>query len=307
MLGLKRIIKAGFVNFWRNGFVSFSCIVVMTITLFVMGSLIFLNALLTTSLELLKDKVDVNVYFVTTTPEEKILALKSTLESKPEVERVEYISREDALIRFLERHKNDETELQAIRELPDNPLRASLAIKAKDPSYYEALNTFFASEESVLGENEEKFVAKVNYNDNRAAIESLTRIIDGIERFGLVITAFLCAASIIIIFNTIRMVIYIAREEISVMRLVGASDLYIRGPFVFEGIMYGFAAGIVTLVLFYPITFWLGPKTMVFFGNFNLFTYYTSHFGPIFLTIIGTGILLGAVSSFFAVKKYLRV
>ncbi len=307
MLALKRIIKAGFVSFWRNGFVSFSSIVVMTITLFVMGSLIFINAVLTTSLELLKDKVDVNVYFVTTAPEEKVLALKSILENKPEVERVEYISRDEALIRFLERHKNDETELQAIRELPDNPLRASLAVKAKDPSYYEALNTFFSTDESVLGENEEKLIAKVNYNDNRAAIESLTRIIDGIERFGLVVTGFLCAASIIIIFNTIRMAIYIAREEIAVMRLVGASDLYIRGPFVFEGIMYGFVAGIVTLVLFYPITFWLGPKTMAFFGDFNLFVYYTSHFGPIFLAIIGTGMLLGAISSFLAVKKYLHV
>jgi cell division transport system permease protein len=90
------------------------------------------------------------------------------------------------------------------------------------------------------------------------------------------------------------------------MRLVGASDTYIRGPFVFEGIMYGFVSGVITLVLFYPLTYWLGPVTQGFFGDINLFTYYLNNFGEIFLIIIGTGIVLGAFSSFLAVRKYLK-
>jgi cell division transport system permease protein len=110
-----------------------------------------------------------------------------------------------------------------------------------------------------------------------------------------------------IVFNTIRLAIYIAREEIAVMRLVGASNAYIRGPFVFEGMMYGFVSGIITLLLFYPITLWLGPKTEAFFGNINIFTYYAANFPQVFGTILGAGILLGAISSFLAVRKYLRV
>ena len=95
-LTTKRIIKAGFVNFWRNGFISLASIVVITITLFVIGSLIFLNALLKTSLDTIRDKVDVNVYFEIETPEETVLAVQEKLEARPEVETIAYTSREEA-------------------------------------------------------------------------------------------------------------------------------------------------------------------------------------------------------------------
>jgi cell division transport system permease protein len=103
------------------------------------------------------------------------------------------------------------------------------------------------------------------------------------------------------------MAIYISREEIAVMRLVGASDTYIRGPFVFSGIMVGIISGLITLISFYPLVIWVGPKLESFFGDFNLFIYYTQNFGKIFLIIMLAGSFLGALSSFLAVKKYLRV
>ncbi len=307
MLVLKRIVRSGFVNFWRNGFVSISSIVVMTITLFVIGSLIFLNAMMKASLEFLSEKVDINVYFEIEAPEESILAVQRSLEGLPEVRHVSYISRDEALKRFRERHKDDEIELQALSELGDNPLRASLSVKATDPSQYERINNFLSTDQTTLRQDGSSIVAKVNFKDNKSAIEKLTQIIEGVELFGLVVSLVLVAASIIIVFNTIRMAIYISREEIAVMRLVGASDAYIRGPFVFEGVMYGFISALITLIAFYPLAIWLGPATQAFFGNINLFTYYTSHFGPIFLTLVGTGMFLGALSSFLAVKKYLRV
>lgn len=303
----KRIVKAGFINFWRNGFVSLSSIIVMTITLFVVGSLIFLNALLDAALDTLKDKVDVNVYFLVDAPEEAMLAVRDSVEALPEVERVVYVSREDALARFKERHADDEVELQALEELGDNPLRASLSVKAVDPNQYERINSFLETDDAALSTEGGSIIAKINFNDNRAAIERLGEVIAAVETFGLALTVTLVMASIIIVFNTIRLAIYIAREEIAVMRLVGASDAYVRGPFVFEGIMYGFIAAVVTLISFYPLTLWLGPATHLFFGNINLFTYYTTNFGPIFLTILGAGMALGAISSFLAVKKYLRV
>ena len=110
-----------------------------------------------------------------------------------------------------------------------------------------------------------------------------------------------------ITFNTIRLAIYIARDEISVMKLVGAGDSYIHGPFVFEGALYGVVSGIVTLILFYPLTLWLGPITEGFFNEINIFQYYLNNFGQIFLIIMGTGIGLGAVSSYLAVRRYLKV
>jgi len=306
-LAFRRIVKTGFINFWRNGFVSVSSVVVMSITLFVIGSLIFVNAMLESSLTLLRDKVDVNAYFVIDAPEESILNVKGALEALPEVAAVIYTSRDEAYERFKERHKGDQIELQALKELGENPLLASLSIKALDPSYYERIDTFLKSDASTISSEGSSFVYNVNFNDNKAAIEKLQQVIHGIELFGLVVSIALVSVSVVIVFNTIRMAIYISREEIAVMRLVGASDAYIRGPFVFEGVMYGVIAAIVTLVSFYPLALWLGPATQEFFGNINLFTYYTGHFGPIFLTVMATGVFLGALSSFLAVKKYLRV
>jgi cell division transport system permease protein len=306
-LSFRRIIKTGFVNFWRNGFVSVSSVVVMTITLFVIGSLIFLNAMLQSSLTLLKDKVDINAYFVADASEDQILAVQSTLKTLPEVRDVVYTSRDQALANFKQRHSDDQIELQALDELGDNPLLASLSIKANDPSNYESISNFLQSDQSTLSTDGQSILAKVNFNNNKDAIDKLTELINGIEKFGMAVSLVLIIVSIVIVFNTIRLAIFIAREEISVMRLVGASDAYIRGPFVFEGVMYGLIAALITLVAFYPLGLWLGPATQQFFGNINLFTYYTAHFGPIFLTLVGAGMFLGALSSFLAVKKYLRV
>jgi cell division transport system permease protein len=116
----------------------------------------------------------------------------------------------------------------------------------------------------------------------------------------------LVAASILITFNTIRLAIYTTREEISVMRLVGASNTFIRGPFMLQGIMYGVAAGVLALLILYPIVLWIGPETETFF-QFNLFTYFVSDFVRIFGILVGSGIALGMVSSMLAVARYLNV
>lgn len=305
-INAKRIIKYGSIGFIRNSFVSLSTILVMTITLFVIGSLIFIGAILTTTLNQVRDKVDVNVYFVTTAPEGNILSLKKSIEALPEVKSVEYISKEQALEAFRMRHQNDQLTLQALDELDENPLGASLSIRAKETSQYEGIAKFLESDAAVtLGET--PIIEKINFFQNKAAIDRLTRVIDSSEQFGLAIIIFLLIASVMITLNTIRLAIYTARDEISVMKLVGAENSYVRGPFVFEGVLYGVVAGIVTLVLFYPLTLWLGPITEGFFNDINIFQYYLDNFGQIFLIIMGTGIFLGAVSSYLAVRRYLKV
>lgn len=304
--GCKRILKAGLVNFWRNGFVSLAAILVMTVMLFTIGSLLFVGTILNTTLEHIRDKVDINVYFVTSAPEEEVFGMQSSLEALPEVESVTYVSREEALVNFRERHRNDQLTLQALDELNENPLGASLSIKAKETSQYENIAAFLEGTSALAGENE-PIVDNINYFQNKIAIDRLTSIIDSAERFGFFMIVVLAVASVLITFNTVRLAIYSSREEIAVMRLVGASNMYIRGPFVFEGILYGVIAALITLIIFYPLTLWLGPITENFFGNINLFTYYLTDFTRIFFTILLSGIALGAISSYLAVRKYLRV
>lgn len=302
----KRIIKSGFVSFWRNGVVSFASILVMTMTLFVLGSILFVNATLDASLNQIRDKVDINVYFITKAAEKDILAIKSSLETLPEVAFVEYVPREKALERFRARHENDQLTLQALDELGENPLGANLNIKAKETSQYEGIAEFLQDENALSTVGETSIIDKVNYLQNKIAIDKLSKIIDSAETFGFIIISILIIASVIITFNTIRLAIYTAKDEISVMKLVGASNSYIRGPFVFEGVMYGIAAAIITLILFYPLTLWLGPLTENFFSDINLFDYYIDKFSKIFFIIFCSGILLGAFSSYVAVRRYLK-
>ncbi len=302
----KRIIKSGFFSFFRNGFVSLSSVAVMIVTLSVIGSVVFFSAMLNSSLEQIRSKVDVNVYFLTTALEEDVLAVKAQIEGLSEVQKVEYVSREEELENFKRQHQNDQFTLQAIEELGGNPLGAKLNIKAKEPQQYEGIAAFLESD-SVITKTGEKVIDKVNYAKNKDAIDKLVGIIDSANRLGYIFTIALIIISILITFNTIRLVIFISREEISVMRLVGASTFYIRGPFVVSGIMYGFIAGLITLGLFYPLTLWLGDATEKFFIGLNVFDYYLSNFPQLFVIVCGSGIIIGAISSYLAVRRYLKV
>ncbi len=303
---IKRVIRAGFFSFWRNGFVSLSSILVMVVTLFVIGSTLFSSAILKYTLGEIKNKVDINVYLVRTTSENDILALKKNLEQLPEVSNVVYVSRETALASFKTRHQNDQFTLQALDELGENPLGATLNIKAKDPSQYASIAQFLDSRGTASTDGA-SIIDKVNYFQNKDAIDRLTRIIDSANSLGFLLTVLLIVISILITFNTLRLVIYMSRDEISVMRLVGASANYIRGPFFVAGAVYGFISAMITLILFYPITLWLGGKTAIFFSGLNIFHYYAANFGQIFLLLVLSGVIIGSISSFLATRKYLKV
>jgi cell division transport system permease protein len=304
---IKRISKSGFFSFWRNGFVSTSSILVMVITLSVIGGTIFLGAILNSSLQEIKNKVDINVYFVSTASEEEILSLKKSIESLPEVKLpVEYMPKEDVLADFKKKHEGDEFTLQALDVLGYNPFGSTLNIRAKEPSQYSGIANFLKSK-NILSSSGVNIIDKVNYYQNKTAIDTLTKLIDSANRLGFILTIILIVISVLITLNTIRLSIFMAKDEISVMRLVGASSMYIRGPFVVSGALYGIASAIITLILFYPVTYWLGNTTQNFFVGLNIFDYYIDNFGQIFLIILLSGIIIGAFSSFLAVRKHLKV
>lgn len=297
----KRVARYGLIGFIRNGFVSLSAIFIMLITLFVMACLMVSGAALQSTLDQLTNKVDVNVYFTTTASEEQVMRVKQDLERLPEVASVAYTSREQALAEFRDRHKNEQMTIQALDQLSENPLGPSLAIRAKETSQYASIAQFLETQQGT-----DSTISKVNFFQNKTAIDRLTNIIETSRTVGITTAIFLAAASVLIAFNTIRLAIYTARDEIGVMNLVGAGHWYVRGPFVVAGILYGLISGIIVLLILYPLAIWLGPASEAFFGTFNVFDYYVSSFLSLFFTIIGLGIALGAISSFLAVRRYLR-
>jgi len=313
---LKRIIKTGFINFWRNGFLSFSAIVIITLSLTAFGALMFSSVFGRTLIEEVKNKVDINVYLTLNADEADILGLQKTIEQLPEVSKVEYISRDQALINFREKWKDNTLILQGLDEVGDNPFPAVLNIKAKEPSQYAGIASFLDSKNS-LSKDGNNIVDKVNYNQNKLVIDRLGRIIPFAERAGSTIAIIFVIIAIIITFNTVRLVIYNSKEEISVMKLVGASNAYVRGPFVMAGIMYGVFSGVLTLLILFAFSYYSDVAIMKIAGVegsndlgliMNIFSsYFLSNFGQIFFIIMGSGIVLGAISSYLAVRRYLNV
>jgi len=308
-LSIRRIFKAGFLDFWRNGFVSFASVLVMTTTLFILGMIVFTGVILNTTLDQLRNQADVSVYIVPNTPPDQITSLQQTIQALPEVASVAYISQEDELAQFRQRHQNDQLTLQALDELGGNPLGAVLTIKAKDISQYDAIAQFLQQQQQNPPSGQTSIIDKVDYFDaqHQQALARLEQITSAAQELGVVIIIILAFTTIAICFNTLRLAIYSSREEIGVMRLVGATQAYIRAPFLVEGALFGVIAGVITLLIFYPLTYWLGNATENFFGGINVFSYYLSNFGFFFLGILGTGIVLGVVASYLAVRRYLKI
>jgi cell division transport system permease protein len=304
VIEFKRIIKSGFINFSRNGLISWAAVLVVTITLSVITAIILLQAVLSFSLNAIKDKVDVTIYFTVAAPEVQIIALQKSLEKLPEVASVSYTNSEQALALFRARHESDYPTIAALDEIGANPLGAYLNVKAKEVSQYENIANFLKGDDKlVLGSV--SIIDKINYHQNKLVIDRLNSIISGANKLGFLVTLILILISIIITFNTIRLTIFISKDEIGVMRLVGASKMRVRGPFMTEGIIYGLIASIITMIIFLPAVFWVGVNMTDFLG-LNLYHYYLSHFFQIFAIILLSGILLGVISSFLAVRRYLN-
>ena len=306
-IATKRVFKSGLQSFLRNDFVSLSSVLVMSITLFIITSVILLGGFLNYSLDQVKNKIDVNVYFITTAKETDILAVKKSLEALPEVSSIEYISRDQALINFKEKHKDDNITLQAIDELGDNPLGATLNIKAKDPSQYAGIAKYLDDTSTgLLSQSSVRIINKVNYSQNKIVIDKLNIIINSVNMIGIWFAIIFILISIIVTFNTIKLTIFMARDEISVMRLVGASNTYVKGPFIISGLLCGIISAVIILILFALITFAINHYYGSYFVGFNLFKYYILHFLQIFAVIFGSGIILGSLASYLATQKYLK-
>lgn len=300
----KRIIKSGWHSFIRSGFTSIASILIMTITLFVITSLIFVQASLNASLNDIKEKVDVTIYFVSGAEESSIKKVEESLVKLPEIKSITYTSATEALSNFKEKHSNDYLTLQALDELSENPLGASLNVKANDPSQYESIAKYFEND-NALSKGALTIIDKIDYHQNKIVIDRLTSIIKGARSLGFAVSLVLIIISIIITFNTIRLIIYMSREEINVMKLVGAGLKYVKGPFIVSGVLVGICASFLTILIFIPISIWLGNNMTDFIG-INLYKYYKSNFLQLFVIMLGSGVILGGISSFFAINRFLK-
>ncbi len=297
---LQRVVKSGYLGFRRNALLSVATVMVLSLALFVFGTLVFAGAFAHTVLAGLESKIDISVYFVPTADEKDILAIKRELEGLPAVREVGYTSRDQALDDFRDRHKGNALILEALEELGENPLEASLNVRAADPTQYASISNF------LLDKNYPA-VDKVNYFENQKVIDRLGAIVGTVRGVGAVMMLILVAIAVLVSFNTIRLAIYTVRDEIAAMRLVGASQWFIRGPFVITGLLYGAVAAVLMTLLFFPITWLASPKIELLVPDFSLFGYFLANFWEFFAIMLLAGGMIGLFSSTIAIRKYLKI
>jgi cell division transport system permease protein len=295
-----RIIKSGWQGFWRNYWLTTATVAIMILALLGIAGLALFNVMTQAVVKNLENRVDISVYFNNDTEEEKILDIRKELVDLNEVKSVDYVSQAEALTRFQERHKDSPVPLQSVQELDENPLEASLNIKANFADQYEAIANYLAQDRF------QSVIDKVNYKQNQDIITRLTRLTGNIQNGGLIVSFFLGLLAILVSFNTVRLTMYNWRDEISVMRLVGASNWFIRGPFLVEGVLYGLVACVATLVLLFPLLYLISPKITNFLPGVDLLYFYKVNFWQFLLLLLAIGVTLGSVSSLIAIRRYLK-
>jgi len=297
----ERAIKSGLIFFKRNTIGITATIIVLCLSLsLITGSFLF-KGLIDFFVDSINEKIDISVYFNLETDDSAISTLKEDLKKLPEVKAIEYVSPSDTLEEFKEKHKNDETLMQSLDEIGGNPFSASLNIKAYNSSDYSKITSY------IENSSYKEYIEKVDFQENQKVIENLFKTTKNVSNFinGLILLTSILA--ILVAFNTLRLIIYNAKEEVNVMRLVGASDWFIRGPFLIQGVLVGLISTFITFIFFAVAIFLIDSRISDVLGGFSLFGFFASNWLIIFLLNLLAGVGLGVLSTFIAIRKYLKI
>lgn len=297
-----RIIKNGLTNVKRNLWLAGASTLIMTITLIILSVLSLLFVITNYSVKSIQQRVDISAYFNEEISETEILAVRDELQKDFRIKEIDYVSSEEAQRNFRERHQNDQLIVESLDELSENPFPATLQIKAQNLEDFPEIA-------DLLGSDQYKDqIKEVNFEDNRLIIDRLNTLLTFIITFGIILVTVFCLIAVLVMFNTIALTIYNRREEVEIMRLVGATNWYIRGPFIVEALMYSIFAAIITSALLTPLYFSLLPQVSNYLTpGGSIFNGDIVTFGLVILVQLGIAFTLSTISSLLAMRKYLRV
>ncbi len=303
LVSLFRITKFAFQNFFRNIWLSVVTITIVVMSLFVMTMLVALNVVVTDTVTSLQKKIDISVYFKQETVLEDVVKIRDNLQQLAVVDSVELVTRQQALENFQARYTNNPVIAQSLEALDNNPLGDILIIKASSIEQYKSILDLLSQEEL------DQFIQESDFSDFESIIDRITTVSQKVNQIGIGVSAFFIFISLLIVFNTIRMAIYTHKEEIAIMRLVGASGSFIRAPFLLEGLLYAIIAISINIAVLYPILDAIQPFVGGFFGeeSLNLVTYFTDNFWIIFGGEFLIILILILLSSWIAIRKYIRI
>jgi cell division transport system permease protein len=302
VLSFLRIIKFSLQDIGRNIWLSFVTVTILILALFSVNLLITVNVVTGAAVDSIKEKVDVNLYLKTDAGENEITALKAEVSNLPQVKAVDYISKAAALDSFRVKHENNPEIIDALRELGKNPLSPVLIIKAKSIDDYDSLLT-------ALNKIDSDIIESKNFDNHKSILEKINSISHKINQVGIFVSLIFILVTILVVFNAIRVAIYTHRKEIGIMKLVGASNSFVKAPFLISGIIYAALGTVIIIAVYYPFLTILQPYLETFFIDYdiNMISYFNSHFISIFGLEFLAAAFINALASFTAIGRYSKV
>ncbi|MEA3272553.1 MAG: permease-like cell division protein FtsX, partial [Patescibacteria group bacterium] len=254
-----RILKFAAQNFWRNIWLSFVAISMIFLMLISLNIIVVINFITESVVTTIEERIDVSIYLKPEASENLVTSLRSYLMSLPQVKDVGYVDPEDALNQFKEKHRDDSDIMAALEEIGSNPLGSTLVVSAKSAEDYPMILDSLdnpAYKDIILDKdfsNQERLIEKVQVMGSKANLG------------GLALSLTFALIAIMIVFNSVRMTIYTHREEIGIMKLVGASNWFVRGPYLLEGVYACLVALVVTIIVVFPALGLIQPHFAGFF------------------------------------------
>lgn len=303
----RRVVRTGMLNFVRNAWLAIAAIAVMVVTLTIVLFSIVANATFSNTIAQINSKINISVYLKDSVTEKQRVDLMNQLKTLPNVKDVSFISKSQALSQYREDNANNQSLLQAISET-GNPLPASVRIDPVDPSKIQDIKTFLDKSENKALQDPQ---AGTSYSgDRKAAIDKITHATSILQRVGVVSVLVFAVISMLIIFNTIQMAIFNRRDELTIMRLLGATTWYIRGPFVVESVLYGIIAAIASIAIingiFITASSALQASSLGLLDIAYANTYFKGHFWQLLGLQLAVGVAIGSISSVIATRRYLK-
>ena len=301
-ISIIRIFKLAAKDFWRNVWLSFVTISILCLAFISLNILLALNLLTNNAIHAVENRIDVSVYLIPEVSDDVIKTVRSYLTSLPGVKEIQVVSADQALALFRERHANNQIIEKSLETIEKNPLGPTLSVKARSPEEYPAIMK--ALENPTFAQ----YIAEKNYDDHRVVIERISAVSTKIQRGAMAVSLVFLLIAIMIVFNSVRIAIYSHREEIGIMKLVGASNAFVRMPFMVEGVYYSVFALLLAAAIILPGIRFISPFLVSFFQNsqVDLLVYYQTHWLVIFgLQFVG-GVFLTTFAAAIAVGKYLR-
>ena len=306
-----RIVKYGAINFARNIWLSAAASLIMTVTLLILFITVIASVILSETADVMRDKIDITIYFKPQTFVETLAELSKIMSADPNVKSVETSTSEKEYLRFIEENASN-TELISTLDDPDmkeimlSTMNSTMSVKVYDLDNLDSIRNLVAANELFIKnvDNEKE----ATYDENRSEISTITSWANIAKNGGIILGAVFLGISILVIFNTIRMAIFSRREEIYMMKLVGADRGFIKGPFLVEAQLSGILSGIIAATIGYFGFCFLEPKLTAYGIDVSTIMNIleSNKLVLVYLVMSGGGMLIGTISANLAVHKYLR-